>query len=298
MSMEELLMKKKIIAIIISVAVIGGIVGLSVMTKNKNQYKLVKTMTVTKGDIQVDLSTTALIKSQNVKEYYGSQAKISKVNVKVGDKVKEGDVLVTYDSQDLNTSVKQSVSDIVADRDGVVTAVNAIEGSMGNQQQAAVVTQNLEDLKAVLSVSRYDANKIKLNQNAVINNSGNEYHGTVSYIAPLAESSKSPNSGDATLEVDANITDKNPQLKVGFDTDINILLDEAKNVIKVPVESVKTDKTGRSVVYIVKDNKAVESEVKVGSQSDTEAQIIKGVQLGEKVILNPTDEIKNGTLVK
>ncbi|MFL0194931.1 efflux RND transporter periplasmic adaptor subunit [Clostridium sp. WILCCON 0269] len=291
-------MKKKIITIIISAAVIGSIIGLSVMTKNKNQYIPVKIAAATKGDIQEYLSTTALIESQDVKQYYASQAKIDKVNVKVGDAVKEGDVLVTYDSQDLNTSPKQTISNIVADRAGVVTSVNAVEGSIGNQQQAALVTENLENLKAVLSVSKYDANKIKLNQNAIISSNGNEYHGIVSYIAPIAQSSQNLNSGDATLEVDVTITDKSPQLKIGFDTDINILLNEVKNVLKVPVESIKTDKTGKSVVYIVKNNKAVESAVKVGIQSDTEAQITDGVELGEKVILNPTDEIQNGTLVK
>lgn len=391
-------MKKKVIAIIIAVVVIGGVFGLNRINRARNQGSTVKTSEVTQGDLQVYLSSTALVKSQEVKDYYGAQAKVTKVNVKVGDTVKKGDVLVTYDQQDLNTQVKQAeiqynnallqkqdlvnqnndiknkiaeydkeikevnnqiekaqndpfdidllptlnskkesleksksaltpisdtklqqadnsinsakltldnansnlskgVSSITADIDGVVTALNVAEGAMGTIQQAAVTVQNVANLKVTLSLSRYDAAKVTIGQEAVIKNNGKEYNGKVSYISPTAEVAKTSTSGEANLSVDINITDVNPELKIGFEADVDILLNEAKNVIKVPTESLKTDKTGKSVIYIVEDNKAVEKEVTKGIQSDTEVQV-EGVTTGAKVILNPTDTIKDGTLVK
>ncbi len=391
-------MKKKVIAIIIAVVVIGGVFGLNRINKARNQGSAVKTSEVTQGDLQVYLSSTALVKSQEVKDYYGAQAKVTKVNVKVGDTVKKGDVLVTYDQQDLNTQVKQAeiqynnallqkqdlvnqnndiknkiaeydknikeinakiekikddpfeidslqilnqdkatqeqkkaalapisdtklqqadnsissakltldnansnlskgVSSITADIDGVVTVVNVAEGAIGNIQQAAVTVQNVANLKVTLSLSRYDAAKVTIGQDAVIKNNGKEYKGKVSYISPTAEVAKTSTSGEANLSVDINITDVNPELKIGFEADVDILLNEAKDVIKVPTESLKTDKTGKSVIYIVEDNKAVEKEVTKGIQSDTEVQV-EGVTTGAKVILNPTDTIKDGTVVK
>jgi HlyD family secretion protein len=391
-------MKKKVIAIIIAVVVVGGVFGLNRINRARNQGSTVKTSEVTQGDLQVYLSSTALVKSQEVKDYYGAQAKVTKVNVKVGDTVKKGDVLVTYDQQDLNTQVKQAeiqynnallqkqdlvnqnndiknkiaeydknikeinakiekikddpfeidslqvlnqdkanqeqkkaalapisdtklqqadnsinsakltldnansnlskgVSSITADIDGVVTALNVAEGAIGNIQQAAVTVQNVANLKVTLSLSRYDAAKVTIGQDAVIKNNGKEYKGKVSYISPTAEVAKTSTSGEANLSVDINITDVNPELKIGFEADVDILLNEAKNVIKVPTESLKTDKTGKSVIYIVEDNKAVEKEVTKGIQSDTEVQV-EGVTTGAKVILNPTDTIKDGTLVK
>ncbi len=391
-------MKKKVIAIIIAVVVVGGVFGLNRINKARNQGSAVKTSEATQGDLQVYLSSTALVKSQEVKDYYGAQAKVTKVNVKVGDTVKKGDVLVTYDQQDLNTQVKQAeiqynnallqkqdlvnqnndiknkiaeydknikeinakiekikddpfeidslqilnqdkatqeqkkaalapisdtklqqadnsissakltldnansnlskgVSSITADIDGVVTVVNVAEGAIGNIQQAAVTVQNVANLKVTLSLSRYDAAKVTIGQDAVIKNNGKEYKGKVSYISPTAEVAKTSTSGEANLSVDINITDVNPELKIGFEADVDILLNEAKDVIKVPTESLKTDKTGKSVIYIVEDNKAVEKEVTKGIQSDTEVQV-EGVTTGAKVILNPTDTIKDGTVVK
>ena len=391
-------MKKKIIAIIIAVVVIGGMFGLNRINKARHEGSVVKTSEVTEGNLEVYLSNTALVKSQQVKEYYGSQAKVTKVNVKVGDSVKKGDVLVTYDLQDLNTQVKQAeiqynnavlqkqdlvnqnndinnkiadydkqikdlnnkiesakqnpsdvdliqnlsqekvtaeqkkaaltpisntkfqqadnsissaklsldsakdnlskgVSNITADIDGVVTAISAAEGAMGNIQQAAVTIQDVQNLKVTLSLSRYDAAKIAIGQNATIKNNGKEYNGKVSYISPTAEVAKTSTSGEANLDVDININDVDPELKIGFETDVDILLNEEKDVIKVPTESIKTDKNGKSVVYIVENNKAVEKEVTKGIQSDTEVQV-EGVDIGAKVILNPTDSIKDGTIVK
>ena len=391
-------MKKKVIAIIIAVVVVGGVFGLNRINRARNQGSTVKTSEATQGDLQVYLSSTALVKSQEVKDYYGAQAKVTKVNVKVGDTVKKGDVLVTYDQQDLNTQVKQAeiqynnallqkqdlvnqnndiknkiaeydknikeinakiekikddpfeidslqvlnqdkanqeqkkaaltpisdtklqqadnsinsakltldnansnlskgVGSIVADIDGVVTVVSVAEGAIGNIQQAAVTVQNVANLKVTLSLSRYDAAKVTIGQDAEIKNNGKEYKGKVSYISPTAEVAKTSTSGEANLSVDINITDVNPELKIGFEADVDILLNEAKDVIKVPTESLKTDKTGKSVIYIVEDNKAVEKEVTKGIQSDTEVQV-EGVTTGAKVILNPTDTIKDGTVVK
>ena len=41
-----------------------------------------------------------------------------------------------------------------------------------------------------------------------------------------------------------------------------------------------------------------EKKVTIGSQSDTEVQIAKGIKKGEKVILNPSTSISEGTTVK
>lgn len=406
-------MKKKVIAGIIAAAVIVGVFAIS--RPGKNSYLTVQAIEVSQGELQSYLSTTGVIKSQDMKEYYGPQSQVSKVNVTVGYKVKKGDILVTYEVDNQNNNIKQAeiqydnailqkqdlenqnadinkkikdknneiadldnkikdidnqiktlqnskastvaaqiqelektnssleqqkssaeqqrdaiqpisterlkqadnsiisakanldsakhkaskvASKIVASNDGVVTAVNVVEGAMGNAAQPAVIVQNTENLKLVLSVGKYDADNIKLNQTAAIKNSDKEYKGKVTYIAPAAEKSQDSGSTDTTLTVDVTIIDKSPDLKNDFDVDADILLGEVKEAIKVPSEGIKTDKEGKNFVYIIKDGKAVEKEIKLGVESDTEAQIIEGLNAGEKVIINPEDTIKNGTLVQ
>ncbi|MDD7795314.1 efflux RND transporter periplasmic adaptor subunit [Clostridium sp. 'White wine YQ'] len=198
-----------------------------------------------------------------------------------------------------NANLSKSKNTIVADFDGVVTAVNLTEGATSSMAtQPAITIQDVNNLKAVMSVGKYDASKIKIGQDAVIKNGQSELKGKVSFIAPTAEKTASPTGSDTTLNVEIDITDKPDGLRIDFDTDVDVLLGKVNNVIKVPAESIVTDKTGKTFIYTVANNKVVEKDVTLGLQSDMEAQIVNGVQDGDKVILNPSGDIKTGELVK
>lgn len=378
--------RNKIIISVVALALVAGGIAIKVTSSNKNKYMEVKTSTVTTGDIKSYLSTTGTIKSQNSKEYFGLTGKVLRVNYKVGDKVKKGDILVTYDASDLNAQVKSaeltynnavlqkndavnqnndilnkikelntqiadpayandpvklatlkstrdslkatssekfkqldntvasakinldlskqklsSGGSIVSEFDGTVTAVNVTAGSSGitaQSQGAAVVVQNLDNLKVLISVGKYDAGKVALGQDAVIKSNGKEYKGKVTVINPAATKIVSATGADASLGIEVNITDSASGLKAEFDCDVDILLAEVKNVIKIPSESLKTDKTGKSYVYIINGDKAKEVAVKIGTESDTEIQITEGLKNGDKVILNPSTSITDGVLVK
>ena len=80
--------------------------------------------------------------------------------------------------------------------------------------------------------------------------------------------------------------------------DVDILVEKVANAIKIPSEALKVEKGDKNSVYVVKENIAHEIKVNVGTQSDTEVQITKGVTKGDKVILNPSTSIVEGTIVK
>lgn len=411
-------MKKKVIITIIAAVVIVGIVGIRISGKNKRNLTAVKTSTVSKGNINAYLSTTAVIKSKNSKSYFApQQSKVKSVNVKVGDKVKKGDVLVTYEVQDTSAAVKQaqinlstaqsqkqdllntqasnnqklsdtnnqindvtnqinalkeqqskdpnfqkdggatqlqqlnstlsqlntsksSIADLteklkqadnqislaqlnldtaknnaalstdsnVADFDGVVTAVNAVVGSSqvtgagasggSGVSGAAVTIEDQSSLEAQVNLDKYSATSVKAGQTADISFANKNYKGKVYYVAPAAETTTSTTGQTTTLEADVDIDPPQDGLVEGFDADVNILTGEVNDVIKVPAESIKTDKYGKNYVFVVSNNKAVQKEVQIGLQSDTEAQINSGVNVGDKIILNPSASIQNGTAVK
>ncbi|MDF2502632.1 biotin/lipoyl-binding protein [Clostridium sp.] len=411
-------MKKKVIIGIIVAVVVVGIVGLRVSARNKGNFVAVKTAKVTKGNINAYLSTTATIKSKNSKNYFiPQQGKVKTVNVKVGDKVKKGDVLVTYQVQDLSGSVKQAqislntaesqkqdllntvssnnqkLSDInnqindtknqinkltdqqkkdpnfqkdggatqlqqlnstlsqlntskssipdsseklkqadnqiklaqvnldtantnaaqstdknVADFDGVVTAVNAVVGSSqavgasssagSSSAGAAVTIEDQSNLQAEVNLDKYSASEVKVGQTSDLTFANKDYKGKVSYVAPAAETTTSTSGQTTILPADIDIDAPQDGLVEGFDADVNILIGQVNDIIKVPTESIKTDKSGKNYVFVVSNNKAVQKEVQLGLQSDTEAQINSGVNIGDKVILNPSASMQNGTAVK
>jgi HlyD family secretion protein len=380
-------LKKKVI--ISSLIVVGVLSGVFFINGKKNDSKMVtvKTSMVQLGELKSYISTTATVKSKNSKEYYGLQAKIKKVNVAIGDNVKIGDILVTYETQDLastvsqaqiqydnailskrdlynqNDSIKNKIADlaneiailekslnptdkaklesvkqqksalspisneklkqadnavrlseislnsakqrvsenkstIVAENAGVVTDLNAIEGSIGNGMQAVVVVQDLVNLKATASLGKYDATKVKIGQEVTIKSGNNTYKGSILFIEPAAKKTVGVTGSETTLGIEISITDNAPALKIDFDVDVDILVEKVADAIKIPSEALKVEKGGKNFIYVVEETIVRERNVTVGTQSDTEVQVTKGVKTGEKVILNPSTSIKEGTKVK
>jgi len=380
-------LKKKVI--ISSLIVVGILSGVFFINEKKNDSKMVtvKTSMVQLGELKSYISTTATVKSKNSKEYYGLQAKIKKVNVAIGDNIRIGDILVTYETQDLastvsqaqiqydnailskrdlynqNNSIKNKIADlsneivilekslnptdkaklesikqqksalspisneklkqadnavrlseislisakqrvaenkstIVAENAGVVTDLNAIEGSIGNGMQAVVVVQDLVNLKATASLGKYDATKVKIGQEVTIKSGNSIYKGSILFIEPAAKKTVGVTGSETTLGIEISIIDSAPALKIDFDVDVDILVEKVADAIKIPSEALKVEKGGKNFIYVVEETIVHERNVNVGTQSDTEVQVTKGVKTGEKVILNPSTSIKEGTKVK
>ena len=98
--------KKKIIvpiSIILVIAIVAGcIFGIS---KSKSGEE-VKLNTISTGDIYEKISLTGDVTAGTSKDYkVGTVATVKSVNVKVGDQVKKGDVLATFDTTSLDSQV-------------------------------------------------------------------------------------------------------------------------------------------------------------------------------------------------
>jgi len=184
---------------------------------------------------------------------------------------------------------------LVADIDGTVTAINAFEGAPLGMTQPAIVVKDLGRLKGVIYLGKYDAAKIRIGQKAVLEYSGNYYDGVVSFISPAAEMSLTAQGTSLKAEID--ITNPDELLKVDFDVNADILVGEAKNVLKVPVECIKYDKKNNTSVFVVEDGVARLVQVSLGLQSDSEVEVVEGLKPGDKVVLNPPMDLSDGAPV-
>ncbi len=203
--------------------------------------------------------------------------------------------------ESVNDKINES-EETVADIDGIVTEVNAQAGGISTGQgQPLVVVENVDDLKVAVSLGKYDSTKVKKGMKAFVKNDDKKYEAKVDFIAPTAKKAVKEAGGgnDTTLDCEIYLSKNNTKdLRIGFDVDIDILLGESKNVLKIPLESIKTDKYNKSHVYVVEEGKVKEKPVQLGTQSDMEAEIISGLKSGEKVILNPNTSIKTGVSVQ
>lgn len=238
------------------------------------------------------LGTIAELKSQK-KVLEQSKEALSPAS---SEQLKQADNAIALAKANLDqvkNSASKLSSKIVADFDGVVTNLYVVEGAVSSGAQVMCTVQDIKDLKVRLAVGKYDSKLIELGQKAVLNIEDTTINGEVSFISPTASS----NQGESSLTVDVTLDGYHEYLKVDFSEDIDILVNEAINTIRVPMESIKYSKDGTALVYKVVDGIAKEVPVTIGVESDSFVEITKGLELDDEIILNPGDNIKDGVLV-
>jgi HlyD family secretion protein len=91
--------------------------------------------------------------------------------------------------------------------------------------------------------------------------------------------------------------DKRPTLGDAYRVEARIIIDEARDVLKVPTSALF--RVGpEPAVFKVTNRVAHQTIVKVGRQNGLEAEILEGLKQGDVVVLHPSDQIQDGTKIK
>jgi HlyD family secretion protein len=83
-------------------------------------------------------------------------------------------------------------------------------------------------------------------------------------------------------------------LKPGMSARVEILVDQLYDVKIVPVHVV-ANRGGKKLCYILTEKGPEEREVQTGAFNNTFVQIISGLEVGEKVLLNPPRVVQSTT---
>ncbi|MCH5139094.1 efflux RND transporter periplasmic adaptor subunit, partial [Clostridiaceae bacterium UIB06] len=88
-------------------------------------------------------------------------------------------------------------------------------------------------------------------------------------------------------------------IKAGFEVDAEIVLDEKKSVLAIGFDTIKDEKAaGKKYVYLVnKDNKVSKRYIKTGLDAEYDVEVIDGLKEGDKCIINPPQNLKEGDIV-
>ncbi len=92
-------------------------------------------------------------------------------------------------------------------------------------------------------------------------------------------------TGGTAFTVEGTLPQNSDEYRIGMSGDGEIIITTIKNVPTIPLSSLIDD----SHVYVQKGKTYEKRTVKLGIQSDTEAEVINGVKIGEKVALTPDD---------
>jgi len=203
--------------------------------------------------------------------------------------------------RDLENKLRNQPKKITSPIDGIITKLNVKKGMIADSTQAAAVVSDVSSLRVKANIGEYFISKIKEGQKVKITGDafeGESYHGVVKEISPIAKQVNNGHNSETIVEVYIDVIEKETKLKPGYSAEVKIETGRKENVITVPYECVTQENGNIDICYIVRNGRAQKVPVTVGHELELEIEITNGLKKGDKVILNPTDKIKEGTLVK
>jgi len=176
---------------------------------------------------------------------------------------------------------------------GTVTEMNAVVGEVISGQAPAVSISTLNPVVVKTTVSEYLINRFTTGQEVNISipaASSELYQGTVSTIAQV------PSSGSMTYPMEMEIPNQESLIKVGMFAEIDLTTETRQNVLLVPSEAVVI-REGRPVVFLAHQQRAVMREVTIGIDNGQFAEILSGLQAGQRIIFRGQDFLEDGSLI-
>lgn len=156
--------KMTIIAVVLVIVIVATVVAVNIFGSNKAKnmsFNRESTITLSKMDLTTSVSATGTIASAKTKNVSANTngVKVSKVNVSVGDTVKKGDVLITFDESDLEDALEEA-EDNLSDINEEVSKNISKANKQLTQAQSTYSTQKTK-LAQKVSDARKEINDIK-----------------------------------------------------------------------------------------------------------------------------------------
>jgi len=231
---------------------------------------------IASAEITVSGRTIKSIGSSNLSyiESTGAKAELSGtiegLDIVLGQYVKKGDILATIKNDDLSIELetsnlnieemenqleylyeKLSHYKIYSDIDGTLSLKDLKVGDAVKSGQTVFTVSNYDLMEFQIPIDELDIAKIQVGQNVNITVDALEetqekpLTGIVTEIAMEGN----PGNGVTTYPVTIQLTEANSQLKVGMNVNGEIIVNEKKDVLYVPIEAVQ--KQGdRNIVYV------------------------------------------------
>jgi HlyD family secretion protein len=203
-------------------------------------------------------------------------------------------------------SVALDYTQIRAPFDGVVLTKNADVGDIvsplaaaANAKAAVVTLADMGSLEVEADVSEANLGKVKVGQPCEILLDAlpeSRFRGVLHTIVPTADRSK----GSVMVKVRFLDRDKRvlPEMsaKVAF-LERPVGPGEAKPRIALPPSAI-IRRDGKSVVFVVQGDRAVQTEVALGVRVGDLVEVVSGVKAGERIATRPLEKLRDQSRVK
>ena len=164
------------------------------------------------------------------------------------------------------------------------------EGGTVYQRQKIIELPNLTQMIAEIDVHESAVDKVRPGQRAKIVVDAfpdQSFTGEVLKVAPLPDPQRGFLSPDMKVyKTQVTIEGSHDFIKPGMSTKVEILVEHLVDVLIVPIQVVAR-RDGKKVCYCLTSKGSEPRVVQTGAFNDTFVQIVEGLEVGDKVLLNP-----------
>ncbi len=192
---------------------------------------------------------------------------------------------------------------ITAPMDGVITSLMYAEGmgigtldtgnTTSNQKIATIKTEGMPIVS--VNLSEIDVSRVKLEQKATVvldSIPDKTFVGKVIGVDRIGQTTSGVTQYPAIIQLDSSSNEILPNMTVT----VSIIIDKKNNVLLVP-SSVIQNRKGQNYVSVLVNGKPQSVPVETGLSSDTQTEVVSGLNEGDLVIngvISSIDSQKNG----
>jgi HlyD family secretion protein len=212
------------------------------------------------------------------------------------EQAKQAEQQVELDQVALDNAILQlTYTTVISPLDGVISDLETQKGSLISSSLSTVggtTVMTVSDLSRIFvlaSVDEADIGGVRLGQPCTITADSfprRDFSGTVVRIAPQGQSTRNV----VTFEVKIEVTDDDKDLlRPEMTANVQIVAATRHDAVLAPMLSL-FDKDDKTCVAIVKENNATQDrEVQVGIDDGDNAEILSGLNAGEKILVHHND---------
>jgi RND family efflux transporter MFP subunit len=197
------------------------------------------------------------------------------------------------------TLIRAPFDAVVLTKDADIGDIVTPLGAAANAKAAVVTIADMSSLEVEADVSESNLSQVKPDQPCEIQLDALpdlRFRGEIHMIVPTADRSK------ATVMVKVRFIDKDSRILPEMSAKVAFLSRPVKGEEKRPRiainRSAVMNRKNLGVVFVVKEDRVVETHVSLGSPMGDMVEVLQGVKVGDRVVLNPSDRLKNGLKIK
>ena len=194
------------------------------------------------------------------------------------------------DIKDINLQL--SYTEIRSNVNGIILEKYKEGGELLRVGQAIIKIGDDSRINLLINIPEELANKLNIGLSANIKFNGIENI----YTGILTKKYSEINKKTGLLSLEFQVNNEENLLKKGMTGKLELVLEEKNNVLKIPKEAI-IEKNGKSYVFVVVNNYAEEREVLLGITDDSNVEVLKGLKMQDKIVIDGNKNLKGNDKV-